>query len=55
MALIRLLNEAKAGNIPGFDTSNYDAVIVFDCPPNVSMTSTVALAAADLVVAPVRI
>ena len=54
MALIRLLNEAKAGNIPGFDTSNYD-VIVFDCPPNVSMTSTVALAAADLVVAPVRL
>lgn len=54
MALIRLLNEAKAGNIPGFHTSNYD-VIVFDCPPNVSMTSTVALAAADLVVAPVRL
>ncbi|EHL24799.1 partitioning protein [Acidovorax sp. NO-1] len=54
MALDKLLNLAKTGQLPGFDTSKYD-VIVFDCPPNVSMTSTAALAAADIVVAPVRL
>lgn len=54
LALSRLLADAKTGNVPGFDTRNYD-VIVFDCPPNVSMTSTAALAAADIVVAPVRL
>jgi len=48
-----LLNAAYEGLIPGFDTSTYD-VILFDCPPNVSFTSTGALAAADIVVAPIR-
>ena len=41
------------GKIPGFDLSQYD-VVIMDCPPNVSLTSTAALAAADLVIAPVR-
>lgn len=49
-----LLEAAFAGNVPGFDTSEYD-VIIFDCPPNVSFTSTAALAAADFVVAPIRL
>ena len=50
----KLLAESAQGKIPGFDISKYD-VIVLDCPPNVSMTSTMALAAADIVVAPVRL
>ncbi len=54
MAIDTLLIAAKQGKVPGFDTSKYD-IIVFDCPPNVSMTSTAALAAADIVVAPVRL
>lgn len=41
------------GKIPGFDLNEYD-VVIMDCPPNVSLTSTAALAAADLVIAPVR-
>ena len=54
LVISRLLAEAKAGNIPVFDTREYD-VIIFDCPPRWSMTSTAALAAADIVVAPVRL
>lgn len=50
----QLLEQAKTGAIPGFDTSSYD-VIIFDCPPSVSFTSTAALAAADFVVAPIRL
>ena len=54
LLLKKLLADAAQGKVPGFDTSSYD-VIVMDCPPNVSMTSTMALAAADIVVAPVRL
>lgn len=50
----QLLIAAKDGSIPDFDTSAYDAII-FDCPPNVSFTSTAALAAADIVVSPIRL
>lgn len=49
-----LLEDAAMGRIKGLDLSGYD-VILFDCPPNVSFTSTAALAASDIVVAPVRL
>ena len=53
--LIREMLDASAqGKIPGLDTSKYD-VIIFDCPPNVSYTSTAALAASDFVIAPIRL
>lgn len=42
------------GQLPGLSAKNYD-VIVFDCPPNVSFTSTAALAASDFVIAPIRL
>lgn len=50
----QLLDSSFAGGVPGFDVSGYD-VIIFDCPPSVSFTSTAALAAADFVVAPIRL
>lgn len=50
----QLINASKDGSVPGFNASNYD-VIIFDCPPNVSFTSTAALAAADFVVSPIRL
>lgn len=50
----KMLMAAKDGNVPGLDTSPYD-VVIFDCPPNVSFSSTAALAAADFVVAPIRL
>lgn len=49
-----LLDMAEKGQIPGFDLSGYD-VILFDCAPSVSFTNTSAIAAADLVIAPVRL
>lgn len=52
--LRQLLEAAREGRIPGFDLSSYD-VIVLDCPPSVSFTSTSAVTAADYVVAPVRL
>lgn len=42
------------GRTPGFDGRNYD-VVIFDCPPTVSFISSTALAAADFVVAPIRL
>ena len=48
-----LFNEACQGKIPGLDISNYD-VILFDCPPAISFCSTNALAAADIVVSPIK-
>ncbi len=54
LALKRLFNESAKGNIPELNVSNYD-IVVMDCPPNVTMTSTAALAASDIVVAPVRL
>lgn len=50
----QLLAAAKDGNVPGFETADYD-VVIFDCPPSVSFTSTAALAAADIAVAPIRL
>lgn len=54
MYIRQLLASSCAGSLPGFDVSKYD-VIIFDCPPSVSFTSTAALAAADFVVAPIRL
>ncbi|MDH0341993.1 ParA family protein [Chromobacterium haemolyticum] len=50
----QLLTASMAGSIPGFSVSDYD-VILFDCPPNVSFASTAALAAADIVIAPIKL
>lgn len=50
----QLLSAAVDGAVPGFNVKEYD-IIIFDCPPNVSFTSTAALAAADFVVAPIRL
>lgn len=38
----------------GFDAKSYD-VLIFDCPPSVSFTSSSAIAAADIVIAPIRL
>lgn len=50
----QLLSASVEGSVPGFNVQGYD-IIIFDCPPNVSFTSTTALAAADIVVAPIRL
>lgn len=50
----RLIAESQRGAVPGFDTRQFD-VIVFDCPPAVSFCSTNALAAADIVVSPIKL
>lgn len=48
-----LFKESAAGNIPGLNVNDYD-FILFDCPPSVSFSSTNAIAAADIVIAPIR-
>lgn len=50
----QLLTASAQGAVPGLNVSEYD-VVIFDCPPNVSFTSTAALAAADFVVSPIRL
>lgn len=47
-----LRGESKSAH-SNFDASKYD-VIILDCPPSVSMTNANALAAADIIIAPVR-
>lgn len=54
MYLGQMLRDAMQGKIDGFDLSGYD-VIIFDCPPSISYTSTSAISAADYVVAPIRL
>lgn len=53
LAFASLFEHSINGATPGFDLNNYD-VVIMDCPPNMSLTSTAALAAADIVIAPVR-
>jgi cellulose biosynthesis protein BcsQ len=48
-----MLNDAKDGRVPGLNPSDYD-IILFDCPPSVSNSSTNALAAADIVISPIK-
>ncbi|WP_194726597.1 AAA family ATPase [Noviherbaspirillum malthae] len=49
----QLFHESAAGHIPGFNVAEYDFVI-FDCPPSISFSSTNAIAAADIILAPIR-
>ena len=44
---------AARGDVPGFDASQFDCILL-DCPPTVNFITTNALAAADIVVAPVK-
>jgi chromosome partitioning protein len=48
-----LFKDSAAGKIPGLNVTDYD-FILFDCPPSISFSSTNAIAAADIVVAPIR-
>lgn len=50
----QFIKSASEGKIHAINASAYD-VIIFDCPPSVSFTSTAALAAADFVIAPIRL
>jgi cellulose biosynthesis protein BcsQ len=50
----KVLGASCKGAIPGFAVGDYD-VVIFDCPTNVSFTSTAALAAADIVIAPIKL
>ncbi len=50
----KFLEAAKNGQVPGFDATQYD-VILFDCPPSISFTSTNALSAADFVISPIKL
>lgn len=53
LTMRELFEASVRGEIPGFDISGYD-VVLFDCPPSVSLTSSNALAVADIAIAPVR-
>lgn len=44
---------SSEGRVPGLNVNDFDFV-VFDCPPSVSFTASNAIAAADYVVAPVK-
>lgn len=48
-----MLDAAFEGKIPGLELKNVD-VIIFDSPPAINLLSTNALAAADLVIAPIK-
>jgi chromosome partitioning protein len=49
----RFFRESAEGRIPGLDVGEYD-VVIMDCPPHVSFVATNAIAAADIIIAPVR-
>lgn len=49
----RFFEASARGDVLGLDVSDYD-VILFDCPPSVSFVSTNAIAAADVIIAPVK-
>lgn len=48
-----LFKESMAGQVPGLDVGEFD-FILFDCPPSISFSSTNAIAASDIVIAPIR-
>lgn len=50
----KFIEASKAGLIPGLDLNQYD-VVLFDCPPSISFSSTNALAAADYVISPIKL
>lgn len=49
----RFFEASIRGEVEGLNVSDFDCVI-FDCPPSISFVSTNAIAAADIIVAPVR-
>lgn len=53
LAFRRIITAATQGDVPGFDMSEFD-VVIFDCPPSVSFVTSNALAASDIVIAPVK-
>ena len=50
----QMIEASLAGQVPGLDVKQFD-VILFDCPPSISFCSTNALAAADIVVSPIKL
>ncbi|MDR3323585.1 MAG: ParA family protein [Zoogloeaceae bacterium] len=49
----KFFRESQEGRIPGLNVGDYD-VVIMDCPPHVSFVATNAIAAADIIIAPVR-
>jgi len=49
----RFFEASARGEVPGLNAADFD-VLILDCPPSISMISTNAIAAADIIVAPVR-
>lgn len=49
----RVFNLSLEGKVPGLNIGDYD-VIILDCPPSVSLVSSNAIAAADIIIAPVK-
>ena len=52
LVFTNFFNASINGQVPGLDVSQFDCVLL-DCPPTVNFITTNALAAADIVVAPV--
>lgn len=50
----KLFDVSRTGALPGLNVNNYD-VIIFDCPPSVSLTTEAALATSDFVISPIRL
>lgn len=49
----RFFEMSAAGSVPGLNVQDFD-IIIFDCPPSVSFVATNAIAAADIIIAPVK-
>ena len=49
----RVFEASAQGRIPGLNITDFD-VVLFDCPPSVSFVATNAIAAADIILAPVK-
>lgn len=53
MIFRNIFKMSAEGKIPGFNVTDYD-VVLLDCPPSVSFTARNAIAAADTIIAPVK-
>lgn len=49
----RVFSASMLGEVPGLNIAEFD-VVIFDCPPSVSFVATNAIAAADIIIAPVK-